>query len=136
MSPARRAPSAAQVAASERAWDAALGVVEGRFQKGAVVVDHTGQTWRLTRAGRRYHEDVGSLVYPAVPCRPLNTTTPGINWNGCPKSYLFRQGYRNLTDETRIRFHENMAEELVNEKRIVIQRLDNLIDYNQELAAQ
>lgn len=62
--------SVAQIAASERAWNEALGSVEGRFVKGQIVVDYaTGKTWRLTRAGRRYHEDCSSLMYPAVPCR-------------------------------------------------------------------
>jgi hypothetical protein len=67
--PAQRAPSAAQIAASEKAWDEALGQVEGLFAKGQLVQDYEGRTWKLTRGGRRYHEDVRTMLYPAMPAR-------------------------------------------------------------------
>ncbi len=64
-----RAATPAQIAASQKAWDEAAGTVTGRFSKGQVVRDYQGQWWRITRPGRRYHEDVGDAIYPVVPAR-------------------------------------------------------------------
>ena len=68
--PKPRAPTAAQIRAAEKAWDEALGSIEGRYAKGQVILDRATQTtWKTTRPGRRYHEDVDTLLYPVQPCR-------------------------------------------------------------------
>lgn len=75
--PKQRAATPAQIAASERAWGEAHGSFSGRAVKGEIVLDYTEQAFRVTRGGRRYHEDVDSLLYPVVACRtpaPLAAT--------------------------------------------------------------
>lgn len=67
--PRPRAPTAAQIAASERAWNEADGSIEGRFTKGQIVLDHSGQAFKVTRPGRRYHEDIDNFLYPVKACR-------------------------------------------------------------------
>ena len=64
-----RRPTAAQIAAAAKAWDAREGTIEGRYHRGQIIVDADGDYWRVTRPGRRYHEDVSDLMYPVVRVR-------------------------------------------------------------------
>lgn len=67
--PRAKAPTAAQIAASEKAWAEADASFSGRAAKGEIVVDYSGQCFRVTRGGRRYHEDADTLLYPLAACR-------------------------------------------------------------------
>jgi len=67
--PRAKRATPAQIAASEKAWSEADGSFAGLAAKGDVVVDYTGQCFKVTRGGRRYHEDASSLLYPVKACR-------------------------------------------------------------------
>jgi len=58
----------ARQAAHEKAFAACDHTIEGRFGKGAIVSDYSGQAWKTKTNGIRYHEDVSSCIYGVVRC--------------------------------------------------------------------
>jgi len=67
--PKARGLTAAQQKAHDEAYAACDHTVDGRHNKGDVLADYKGGTWKVVTYGIRYHEDVSNRIYGVQPCR-------------------------------------------------------------------